>query len=347
MIKTPELSYEDVKRLQPIRIWLWFVAALVFLMVIVGGATRLTGSGLSITEWQPIHGMIPPLSMEQWEAELEKYRQIPQYQIINRGMSMAEFQFIYWWEWGHRFLGRIIGIAFFIPFVVFLAQKRVPKWLTPRLLVLFALGGLQGFIGWWMVTSGLVDRTEVSQYRLAVHLTVAAFIFYGLIWVAESLRPRMVSAASEEVIRAVGVLSALVLFQIFMGGIVAGLGAGMGYATWPMMNGALIPPGLFIMEPAWRNFFENALTVQFNHRIVAYVIIIYAAWLAWRYRNHEMPMMRSSAFVMLTLLIAQAVIGLYTVFWQVPLDLALIHQGGAFVILAYVTIWLRRISLSS
>ena len=347
MISTPSLTYDEVARLKPVRIWLWVLALMVFCMVLVGGATRLTDSGLSITEWKPIHGIIPPLNEAQWQEELEKYRQIPEYQLINKGMSMSEFQFIYWWEWGHRFLGRMIGFAFLIPFGVFVAQKRIPRWLMPRLAVLFVLGGLQGAIGWWMVASGLVERTDVSQYRLATHLTMAAVIFMSIIWVAESLRSRPVKYTPDSDRVMLAHWPFLILLQIFLGGLVAGLDAGMGYTTWPLMDGAIIPSGLLIQEPWWRNFFENALTVQFVHRCFAYALLIFAGFMAWRFARHgEKNVYGSSALLLLGLLLTQALIGILTLFYQVPLDLALMHQGGAFVILAYVTIWLRRATAS-
>eukprot|EP00752_Nemacystus_decipiens_P019124 g17180.t1 len=207
---------------RPVRIWLWCVAVLVFLMVFVGGATRLTDSGLSITEWRPITGIIPPLSAEGWEAELEKYRQIPEYQRINRGMSMSEFQFIYWWEWGHRFLGRMVGFAFALPLVWFAARKALPPGSMPKLLGLMALGGLQGFIGWWMVASGLTERVDVSQYRLSVHLTMAAIILAAIIWVAQGMKPLEAGLDQRRDEHAngagfAGLLILFVLFQIFLG----------------------------------------------------------------------------------------------------------------------------------
>ena len=246
---------------RPVRIWLWCVAALVFLMVFVGGATRLTDSGLSITEWRPITGVIPPLTAEGWETELEKYRQIPEYQRINRGMSMAEFQFIYWWEWGHRFLGRLVGLAFVVPLVWFAARKALPPRSMPKLLGLLALGGLQGFIGWWMVASGLVDRVDVSQYRLGVHLTMAAIILAAIAWVAQGMKPLEARLEERRAQPAVGSVMAglfvlFVLFQIFLGALVAGLDAGLTYTTWPLMDGDFIPPmaKLFIQSrgsPIW------------------------------------------------------------------------------------------------
>ncbi len=244
-------------------------------MVIVGGATRLTDSGLSITEWQPILGAIPPLTEADWLAAFEKYRQIPEYQLINKGMTLEDFKFIYWWEWAHRFLGRIIGLVFFIPFAVFALTGRLSRGTAWRCGVLFVLGGLQGALGWYMVSSGLVDRVDVSQYRLSAHLTLATVIFAAILWVAIGLGGKR-HAPRHGMEWAALALVALILLQVAAGGFVAGLDAGMGYNTWPLMDGALVPPGLMIMEPGWRNLFENAMTVQFNHRLLAYVITLAA-----------------------------------------------------------------------
>lgn len=309
-----------------VRAWLYFTAVLVFCMVIVGGATRLTDSGLSITEWQPILGVIPPLTEQQWLEALEKYRQIPEYQLINRGMSLEDFKFIYWWEWAHRFLGRFIGLVFFLPFVFF----AVTGALTPRTLwrsaALFVLGGLQGALGWYMVASGLVDRVDVSQYRLSAHLTLATVIFGAILWVAFGLeRKRRLVKGSREWMAVL--IVGLVILQVAAGGFVAGLDAGMGYNTWPLMDGQLIPAGLMIMKPWWANLFENAMTVQFNHRILAYVIVVVVAGYAYVVQTRE-------ATLVLAAVLLQVMFGIWTLLWQVPLWLGLVHQGGALVVLA-------------
>ncbi len=318
-----------------IRWWLLVVAAMVFAMVIVGGATRLTDSGLSITEWKPLLGAIPPLSEAHWLAAFEKYRQIPEYQLINKGMSLDEFKFIYWWEWGHRFLGRAIGVVFFVPFVFFWLTGRLHKSQIPRLLVLFVLGGLQGALGWYMVKSGLVDRTDVSQYRLSAHLTLATIIFAAIVWTALGIgrnTRRHVSAAS------LGwpalMLTVLIIAQTALGGFVAGLDAGLSHNTWPLMDGRIIPNGLMVMEPAWRNFFENVLTVQFQHRIMAYVITVLALLHAARAMSEQnLPAVRMSGLVILLTLLAQTGFGIWTLLAHVPITLGLIHQGGALVVL--------------
>ena len=256
----------------PVRLWLLAMAALVFAMVIVGGATRLTDSGLSITEWLPILGAIPPLNDADWLEAFAKYKQIPEYQLVNKGMSLDEFKFIYWWEWAHRFLGRFIGVAFFIPLVLFWLSDRLPRWTKPHLVALFVLGGLQGALGWYMVSSGLVDRVDVSQYRLAAHLSLAVAIFAYLLWLALQLG-RARAHAVDVSASAAFLVAAVTFAQIVLGAFVAGLDAGHGYNTWPLMEGSLVPPGLFSMSPGWVNLFENAMTVQFIHRSFAYAVV--------------------------------------------------------------------------
>ena len=260
------------RSLAPVRAWLYAVAALIVAMVVVGGATRLTESGLSITEWQPIHGVIPPLSAAEWQEEFAKYQQIPEYQLINRGMTLAEFKGIFWWEWAHRFLGRFIGVAFLLPLIWFWATGRIGRSLAPQLAGIFVLGGLQGAVGWWMVASGLVERTDVSQYRLAVHLTLAFGILALIVWVARGLAPRPTMGQAVPGRGLARAIVALIFLQVFLGGIVAGLDAGLISATWPTMNGQWIPDGLWVVEPWWRNIFENPVTVQFDHRLVGYVL---------------------------------------------------------------------------
>ena len=315
-----------VRRLnaQPwIRGWLFGVACLVFVMVIVGGATRLTDSGLSITEWLPILGAIPPLSEAEWLAAFAKYKQIPEYKLINRGMLLADFKFIYWWEWAHRFLGRFIGIAFAIPLLFFWSTGRIARDQMPGLLGLFILGGLQGALGWYMVKSGLTERTDVSQYRLAAHLTLAAIIFAALTWTALGIG----RARANWVGSGIYLIIALLLFQIAAGGLVAGLDAGMGYNTWPLMDGSIIPLGLIEIRPVWLNLFENALTVQFQHRLIAYVLILIICLFVLQ--NKSKP-----ALYMLVIMIFQVGIGIWTLLASVPISLGLIHQGGALLVLA-------------
>ena len=321
-----------------IRLWLFAVAALVVAIVIVGGATRLTESGLSITEWKPVLGALPPLNEAQWLAEFEKYRQIPQYSLVNKGMSLDEFKVIYWWEWGHRLLGRVIGLAFVIPLLGFWAAGRIDRVLAPRLLALLALGAAQGVLGWYMVMSGLVDRVSVSQYRLAAHLTLAVVIFAAIVWVALGIgraRGRVTATRAGQVALA---LLGLVLLQIAAGGFVAGLRAGMGYNTWPLIDGAIIPAGLGVMEPWWRNLFENALTVQFVHRMLAYALVLAALGNVAVLWAREPSALRSSAMLVAAAVLAQSAIGIATLLAQVPMDLALAHQAGGVLVVA-AAVW--------
>lgn len=311
---------------RPVRLWLWAIALLTALMVIVGGATRLTDSGLSITEWKPLLGVIPPFTEAQWLAAFEKYKLVPQYQIQNRGMSLAEFKFIFWWEWAHRFLGRFIGLAFALPLLYFIVTKRLARQLWPRLVVIFILGGAQGALGWYMVSSGLVERTDVSQYRLAAHLTLAFAIFAAIVWAIFTLstqwRGRPVPGAGL----AMGFLLLLFL-QVAAGGFVAGLDAGHASYTWPQMNGSWLPGGMNTLLPPWRNAFENALAAQFNHRLLAYIVLAWALFQAWRIRS-------ASAVWLALAVITQVFLGILTVILQVPLAVALLHQMGALAVLA-------------
>jgi cytochrome c oxidase assembly protein subunit 15 len=318
-----ELSPAQAAALPAVRLWLVGVALLIFAMVIVGGATRLTDSGLSITEWDPIMGAIPPITDAQWQDAFAKYQLIPQARLVNAGMTLAGFKFIYWWEWSHRFLGRFIGIAFLLPFLYFAVTGAFHRALWPKLAVIFALGGLQGAFGWYMVASGLVERVKVSQYWLSAHLSLATFIYGAIMWVAMGLavRRRLPTQPSDH-----GPLAivALVFLQIAAGAFVAGLDAGQGYNTWPLMDGAIVPKGLFATAPWWRNFFENAMTAQFDHRLVAYVIFIAVA-------AHAYIRQTRSALILMAAVLVQVGLGIWTLLWQVPLWLGLLHQAGALV----------------
>jgi len=320
-----------------IRAWLAIVMLAVLALVIVGGATRLTDSGLSITEWKPIHGVIPPLSEAAWQEELERYRQIPEYQQINRGMSLDAFKVIYWWEWAHRLLARGVGVLFAVPLAFFWLTGRLEAQLRWPLLAIFALGGLQGFIGWWMVTSGLVDRVDVSQYRLATHLTLAAVIFAAVMWVSRGLAPHSRDAPpAPSSGRVAGLLVLMILVQIYLGGLVAGMDAGLAYNSWPLMDGTLVPSGLLAMQPAWLNVFENAKTAQFDHRMFGYLLWIVAGW-------HMIDSLSRAAattharrsVVLFGLVTAQAAVGIVTLLLQVPMFWALLHQAFALVVLGF------------
>ena len=331
----PEQIADNQNR-KMVRYWLYLIATMVAAMVIVGGATRLTDSGLSITEWKPLLGIFPPLSNADWLSEFEKYKLIPEYSQINKGMNLAEFKFIYWWEWSHRFLGRMIGFVFAIPLAFFWLTKRLEYALKPRLLFLLALGGFQGFIGWWMVSSGLIDRTDVSQYRLAAHLIVASLIFAYAIWLARALAPHSPNLAPPKARVLAPIIVAYILVQIFLGALVAGLDAGLAFNDWPLMDGAIVPDSLFVMKPAWLNFFENPKLVQFTHRMSGYglaLLIIINALLTYRPSFGVTHSRR--ALVMVLLVMAQITLGVLTLIWQVPLLWALLHQLGAIVLLGF------------
>ncbi len=329
-------------RLRPVRIWLYAVAAMVLVMVALGGVTRLTDSGLSITEWAPISGFLPPLDDAEWHRQFEAYKLIPEFRFQNAWMTVDDFKYIFFWEWLHRFWGRLIGIAFAVPFVIFLIQKRFSRSLAWPLAGLFVLGGLQGALGWWMVSSGLSERTDVSQYRLAMHLFAAAILFVALIWVARRLEPPFAADVKRTAPRWPAVLLlGLVLLQIVAGAFVAGIDAGMGYNTWPLMDGALIPQGLGRLTPGWLNLFENGLTVQFQHRMLAYVIVAVVGVMVWRqaraggFSGVDGWLPRIAFIVLL-----QVVIGIATLLLMIPTSLALGHQALAFMLAGMTTAWL-------
>lgn len=327
----------ETRSLSAVRTWIYTLAALVVLMVAVGGATRLTGSGLSITEWRPVTGAIPPLTEQAWLVEFEKYRQISQYELVNKGMTLSEFKFIYGWEWGHRQLGRLLGLVFFLPLVWFWARGVIKGRLALTLLGIGALGGLQGAIGWIMVASGLEPgMTAVAPIKLALHLTVASIILACLVWVAAGLKERS-AAAEVPVGYAPRILMGLILFQIALGGLVAGSKAGLTYNTWPLMDGAVVPPGsaLFSVSPWIENFVDNVVLVQFNHRLAAYAIVAFALWHAWTLRRTA-PGSKTAAraTVMAGLTLAQMVLGIVTLLLVVPLWAGLAHQVFAMAVLA-------------
>ena len=320
-----------------VRAWLIVVALMIMAMVVVGGATRLTHSGLSITKWQPIHGVVPPLSDAQWQEEFAGYQQIPEYQQLNQGMTLDGFKAIFWWEYAHRLLGRLIGVVVLLPLVFFWATGRLEPALKPRVVVIFLLGALQGAVGWWMVASGLEDRTDVSQYRLATHLTLACVILAYVLWTARGLSPKTLPSRAPVRLFAL-VIVGMTFLQIFMGGLVAGLDAGLNYNTWPLMDGDFIPGGLFALQPWWRNLFEAVMTVQFDHRIGAYALWIMTVLHAWQYRMYRKTF---RVWLLPVLVTAQAILGISTLIHAVPLPLALLHQFGAVIVLAAAVTNLR------
>ena len=323
------------RALGAVEAWLWFIAALVFAMVVVGGATRLTDSGLSITEWKPILGAIPPLSGADWQEAFRKYQEIPEYAHVNKGMALEDFKFIFWWEWSHRFLGRLIGLAFAAPLAIFWWRGSLTRGLAKKLVAVLLLGGLQGAIGWYMVSSGLVDRVDVSQYRLALHLGVAFLILASVIWLALDIRRR--NAGSPGAIvpgsRTWAMVVAIAVYvQVFLGALVAGLKAGLAYNTWPDMNGEWIPTGLWQMSPLWINFFENVTTVQFAHRTMAYAVGILILVHSLPLLAHWNGRVRRSVLFLIGGVILQIVLGIATLVHGVPLWLGLLHQAGAAVV---------------
>jgi len=312
------------------RNWLYGIAALIALMVIVGGITRLTDSGLSIVEWRPVTGAVPPLSENAWAMEFENYKTSSEYELVNKGMTLDEFKRIYWWEWAHRLLGRLIGAAFLLPLLFFQFRGWIERGMRWRLWLIFGLGALQGAIGWWMVASGLVGRVDVAQERLSIHLTMACLILIAVIWTARYLAP---AAAARPIPRriarsSVAILGLLVV-QIALGGLVAGLKAGLVYDTWPLIDGAFIPPRehLFLLHPAWMNLIDNHLTAQFIHRMVAYLLVVLAALHAADCAYHRAG--RAGAITLACLLLLQATLGISTLLLHVPILLALAHQSVA------------------
>jgi len=314
-------------------LWLFSVCALIALMVVVGGLTRLTGSGLSITEWKPIHGALPPLSLEEWNQEFEAYKQIPQFQQLNSSMTLDEFKGIFWWEWGHRNLGRLIGFAFLIPFLVFWFRGMVERVLIPRLLFLFVLGGMQGALGWFMVASGLSERTSVSQYRLVAHLGLALLIYTAIFLTALPLWRREWPAVKtpHPLYRYTHMIVALVFVQILLGGFVAGLDAGLTYNTWPLMDGALVPQGVYT---SWLAPFEDVTTVQFNHRMMAYLVFASIVTLFLQgLRQGLNGTARTTSLLLLGAVSLQVVLGIWTLLAVVPVWLGAMHQFGAVLLL--------------
>ncbi|MES1991165.1 MAG: COX15/CtaA family protein [Pseudomonadota bacterium] len=328
-----------------IALWLFAVSALVFLMVVVGGLTRLTESGLSITEWKPVAGVLPPMSDEAWNAAFDGYKQIPQYEFVNKGMTLGEFKNIFWWEWAHRFLGRFIGFAFLVPFLWFLARGRIAKSMTPHLLVMFTLGVVQGALGWWMVKSGLTHRVDVSQYRLAAHLGLATLIYAYMMWVALALwRAAPVIVVNPSLRKAALWIVPLIFMQMMLGAFVAGLKAGYIYNTWPLIDGAFIPEGLMDHDVWWRNFFENMLTVQFDHRMVAYLVTGLVLWHWASVRASGSVLARQSAGWLLLAVLAQVILGIWALLWVVPIFLGAAHQAGALIVFTIALIHARRLN---
>lgn len=324
---------------KPARLWMMILWAMVAVMILVGGLTRLTDSGLSITEWKPVSGALPPMNAADWEVEFEKYRQIPEYQLQNKGMSLAEFKRIYWWEWGHRQLGRVIGLVWFAGFLYLLLAHRLRGVWLRRALILGALGGLQGAIGWWMVSSGLTGRmVDVASYRLATHLGLA-FVILGLlawyIWQLGRSESELIQSARQKnarVFKLARVLTIMAFFQILLGALVAGIDAGRGYIDWPLMGGEFLPSESFDYTPFWSNFFENPALVQFNHRILGYLILLKMGFVWWITRRSATLEIKQIGTLCALLVLLQMVIGIFTVLYAAPLNIAILHQFGAILV---------------
>ena len=332
-----------VKNDRAVALWLFAICALLALMIVVGGATRLTDSGLSIVEWRPVTGAAPPLSEADWRAEFEKYKTIPEYAQVNLGMSLADFKEIYWWEWGHRFLGRLIGLAFLLPLIYFAMTRRIDRALGLRLLGLFILGGLQGALGWWMVSSGLSERIDVSQYRLAAHLGLALILFAAMIWIALDLvSPRARGARHRLAPYAIALMIG-VYAQMILGAFVAGLRAGRVYNTWPLMEGRFVPEAYFIGAPGVSDLFESMAAVQFNHRLGAYALFAAALAMMIAARKTALGPRARMVFACVAL---QALLGVWTVVAATPLALGLAHQATALIVFG-ASLYLVHGSMSS
>ena len=348
MASSAALESESVGRTDvAVRTWVYLLILLVLAMVAIGGATRLTGSGISITEWRPIAGAIPPLSHEAWLREFDLYRQIDQYRLLNRGMSLAEFKVIYWWEWGHRQLGRALGLVFFLPLVYFWLRRRINARLALTLLAIGALGGLQATVGWIMVASGLeAGMVAVAPIKLTMHLMIASVILVALVWVATGLTPRAAEAPPRAVGRGATIVFALLLLQIALGALVAGSRAGWTFNTWPLMDGGFAPSfaTLFVMEPWIANFVANVALVQLNHRLLAYLLVGYAIFHAWRTMRLAPGSAASRQAVAIAgLMLAQGALGVVTLLLMVPLWAGLAHQVFAMLVLAMATVHLRSV----
>jgi cytochrome c oxidase assembly protein subunit 15 len=322
-----------------IRLWLIALFLLVATMIAVGGMTRLTDSGLSITEWRPVTGALPPMSAEAWAAEFDKYREIPEYQLQNKGMSLEEFKVIYWWEWGHRQLGRLIGLVWAVGFIGFAVARQIPPGWTGRLLLLGGLGGLQGAIGWWMVSSGLSgDRVDVASYRLATHLGLAFVILGFLAWYVFLLgrsEAELMTARRGREAKLFGLSTGLMHFaflQILLGALVAGIDAGRAFPTWPLVGDGFFPPYAFDLEPVWRNFFENAGLVQFIHRMSGYLLFAFGVVVWLRGRRSSYQATRGAFHAVMVMLVGQMALGIAAVLTSAHVHVAITHQIGAVIL---------------
>lgn len=328
---------EQIRYDRQVARWLMLCAVVIFAMILLGGATRLTNSGLSIVEWKPLMGTIPPLTEHDWQEAFHKYQQFPEYQKVNLGMSVHEFKVIFMYEYLHRLLGRFIGILFALPMLYFAVRGRLRPGLTPKLVILLIMGGLQGFLGWYMVKSGLVDNPRVSQYRLTAHLGVAVAIYAYMVWLVFDLllaRESHTGSERKPYARWSLVVVALVYLMILSGGLVAGTDAGFAYPTWPLMGDSFIPRGLYATSPAWLAMFEDITTIQFNHRMFAYVLfVVLSASAVLVFRSATQGYGRLAAVLLVLALCVQVILGISTLLLHVPVVLGTAHQGGAVVLL--------------
>ena len=335
IIEKAELTSDRIQ----IRAWLICLSVLLVFMILVGGLTRLTDSGLSITEWKPILGAFPPVTEQAWDLEFEKYKLIPEYILQNSGMLLSEFKIIYWWEWGHRQLGRIIGLVWFLGFSWFLVSKKIPVGWTGRLLTLGALGGFQGAVGWWMVSSGLSNNMlDVASYRLATHLGIAFIILGFILWYTlildlseADLLVRLRTRDQSIYSKSTGLMH-LIFLQILLGALVAGIDAGRNYVDWPLMAGGFLPPDLFALEPVWRNFFEDDGLVQFIHRMSGYILFLFGIYVWFRSRKSGNSQIRNAISLVMLIIFLQMTIGVITVMYSAPWHIAIFHQFGAIVL---------------
>lgn len=327
--------------------WLLGCACLVFFMIVLGGLTRLTESGLSMVEWQPVAGIVPPMSAEAWQAEFALYQQSPEYRFVNKGMSLDAFKRIFWMEYAHRLLGRVIGLVFVLPFIFFLVRGHLSRRQTVGLSALFLLGALQGLLGWYMVQSGLVDQPHVSQYRLTAHLSLAFLLYGGLLWAALSVLSGKSTATKTAIQCQIAkrihlssfVLLGLVFLMIVSGGFMAGTRAGSVYNTFPLIDGVLFPETMWQLQPIWRNFFENVVTIQVQHRSVAILTLVVALSVWWFSRQAESPIGATATVVLIAILL-QAFLGISALLAKVPVPLAASHQAVA-VLVFTLTLYLN------
>jgi cytochrome c oxidase assembly protein subunit 15 len=328
-----------------IALWLFVCSAMVFAILVVGGVTRLTHSGLSIVEWKPLVGIVPPLNQAEWDETFDKYKKTPEYQKVNHQMSLDEFKGIFFWEYWHRVLGRLIGVAFFLPFAYFLLRRKIERSLIPKLLGIFLLGGMQGAMGWFMVKSGLVDDPRVSQYRLTAHLSLAFLIFISMTWVALGILSERARETADAVLkglqRAGFWLAMLVFYMVITGGFVAGIRAGKAYNTFPLMNGYVLPPESFIIDPWYLNFFNNMALVQFDHRLGAWLLAFLVPWFCLKLSTANVSSRaRLAANCLLAALAVQIALGVTTLLLAVPVALGAAHQGGAMLVFG-ILLWLN------